>query len=192
MKEPVRLALVRHGETVGNSSIRYHGITDVVLSSLGRAQAHEARALLGETEFDRVVASSLTRAWQTATVLAPEQPILLEEDLREVDFGNWEGLTREEIAARDPVLYAEWQRSLQAFNYPGGEARTDFRSRIEAALQRLLIMEASSLLLVAHKGVIRVLAQALVGRELPPGQPKLGGVLQLERVLGGPWREIAD
>ncbi len=135
MKEPVRIALVRHGETVGNSSIRYHGITDVVLSSLGRAQAHEARALLGETEFDRVVASSLTRAWQTATVLAPEQPILLEADLREVDFGNWEGLTREEIAARDLALYAEWQRRLQAFNYPGGEARTHFRSRIEAALQ---------------------------------------------------------
>jgi broad specificity phosphatase PhoE len=192
MNRPIRLALVRHGETVGNSSIRYHGITDVVLSSLGRAQAHEARARLAQVRFDRVVASSLTRAWQTATVIAPEQPILLEEGLREVDFGRWEGLTREEIAGRDPALYAQWQQSRQGFDYPDGEAGTDFRARIGDALQRLLTMEAPSLLVVAHKGVIGVLFEALMGSELPPGQPELGGVLRLERVPGGVWRTAPD
>ena len=192
MQERVFLTVVRHGETVGESSIRYHGITDVVLSHLGRGQAHEARRVLADQEFDCVIASPLARAWQTATILTPGEAIDLEEDFREVDFGVWEGLTREEIAERDPDLYAEWQRNPQAFSYPGGEARADFRSRIERGLERLLARQASSILLVAHKGVIRVLVAALTRRDLPAGEPELGGVLRLARMPGGEWRLLAD
>ena len=192
MQERVFLAVVRHGETVGESSIRYHGITDVVLSHLGRGQAHEACRVLADQEFDCVIASPLARAWQTATILAPGQEIYLEEDFREVDFGAWEGLTREEIAERDPDLYTEWQRNLQGFSYPGGEARADFRSRIERGLERLLARKSSSILLVAHKGVIRVLVAALTRRDLPAGKPELGGVLRLARAPGGEWGFLAD
>jgi broad specificity phosphatase PhoE len=192
IQEGFSLVVVRHGETVGESSIRYHGITDVVLSHSGRGQAYAARRVLADREFDLVVASPLARAWQTATVLAPDQEIHLEEDFREVDFGLWEGLTREEIAERDPDLYAEWQRNPQAFGYPGGEARAEFRSRIERGLERLLARQGSSTLLVAHKGVIRVLVAALTRRDLPPGEPLLGGVLRLARAPGGEWELLAD
>ena len=70
---PDRLVLVRHGDTVADSSIRYYGATDVVLSRTGRHQAEAAARLIGDEAFDCVVASPLARAWQTATVLAPRQ-----------------------------------------------------------------------------------------------------------------------
>ncbi len=188
MAAEIRLVLVRHGETVGESSIRYNGITDVVLSSQGRQQAEEARlALAGET-FDHLLASPLARAWQTATILSPLQAIEIEEDFREVNFGEWEGLTREEIEARDPALYAEWRRQGRDFNYPGGEARENFRIRVERGLGRLLEANPPSALVVAHKGVIRVLTAALTGEELPSLEPHLGAVIRLDNGAGGDWR----
>jgi broad specificity phosphatase PhoE len=188
MARGIDLVLVRHGETVGESSIRYYGITDVVLSSKGRAQATAAkRALVGES-FECLVASPLCRAWQTATVLYPRQAIELEEDFREVDFGAWEGLTGEEIAARDGALHAEWQRGRPDFVYPGGETREDFRVRVERGLERLLARKAKSALVVAHKGVIRILVAVLSGEQLPSAEPALGAVLRLSPVPGGSWR----
>ncbi|MCS5637965.1 MAG: histidine phosphatase family protein [Myxococcota bacterium] len=185
---PVRLVLVRHGDTVADSSVRYYGATDVVLSRAGRRQAERARRVIGDEAFGLVVASPLARAWQTATVLAPGQPIRLEEGFREVNFGEWEGLTREEIEARDPALFARWQQDLPDFDYPGGEARASFRSRIEAGLGRLLVLEAESALVVAHKGVIRTLLEALTGQRPAEGQPELGGIFFLDSAPGGSWR----
>jgi len=188
---PDRLVLVRHGDTVADSSIRYYGATDVVLSRTGRHQAEGAARLIGDEAFDCVVASPLARAWQTATVLAPGRPIQLEEGFREVDFGEWEGLTREEIEARDPALFARWQRDLAGFDYPGGEARANFRARIEAGLERLLALEAGNVLVVAHKGVIRTLMESLTGERPAEGEPQLGGVFFLGRAGGDAWRRVS-
>ena len=132
-----RLILVRHGETEGQSSIRYSGATDIPLSELGREQVRRARALVASQDFEVVWASSLSRAAESARILVPGQTIRLEADFREVHFGRWEGLTREEIAARDPELFAVWQRDLAGFDYPGGERRSDFRVRIARGLGRL-------------------------------------------------------
>ena len=187
---PVRLVLVRHGDTVADSSIRYYGATDVVLSRAGRHQAERAAGLIGDEVFGCVVASPLARAWQTATVLAPRQPIQLEEGFREVNFGDWEGLTREEIEDRDPALFARWQRDIPEFDYPGGEARASFRARIEAGLERLLALEAESVLVVAHKGVIRTLVERLTGQRPAQGEPELGGVFFLACASSGAWRRV--
>ncbi len=186
-----RLVIVRHGETVGESSIRYHGINDVELSDLGRVQAEEARLSLLDDSFDELVASPLVRASETAALIAPGKSVHIETDFREVNFGRWEGLTREEIAVLDPELHDEWQRNPQVFGYPGGESRHEFRARVERGLGRLLAGDARSVLLVAHKGVIRILVGALLGAELEPGEPQLGAVLRLAARAGGGWRLVA-
>ena len=82
-----------------------------------------------------VVASPLGRAWKAATIVAPGLPVRLEPGFREIDFGRWEGLTREEIEARDPVLYRDWQAGTPGFEFPGGERRASFRTRIRIALE---------------------------------------------------------
>lgn len=181
-----RVVLIRHGDTVGESRIRFHGATDVALSSDGRAQAAAARLLVPGVRWDRIVSSTLIRAWQSALIVARGRPITLEHDFREIDFGRWEGLTREEIAARDPILYEDWQNAGSAFDFPQGERRSDFRARVERGLERLMIRgDTESAIVVAHKGVVRTIAEALTGDTLEPDHPPLGGVVRVTRAADG-------
>lgn len=182
-----RLILVRHGETMGQSSIRYYGATDVPLSDLGRHQARAARARIPGETFDAVWASSLSRAWESAQIIAPRHPVRVEFDFREIDFGRWEGLTREEIAEVDPALHADWQAGRPGFEFPEGETRPAFRARIERGLERLLASQVQSALVVAHKGVVRTLLELVSGLTLPNEVPDLGGVIHLSRDASGSW-----
>lgn len=182
-----RLIFVRHGETTGESSIRYHGATDVPLSFVGREQARlSATRIPGET-FEAVWSSSLSRAWQAARIIAPRHPIRLEHDFREIHFGRWEGLTRDEIAALDPELHEAWQAGRPGFEFPAGESRAAFRARIERGLIRLRESGVRSALVVAHKGVVRTLVELVVGQTLPPEAPELGGVVHAFRDGAGRW-----
>jgi len=182
-----RLILVRHGETEGQSSIRYYGATDVPLSDLGRAQARAARERIPGETFEAVWASSLSRAWESARIIAPRHPVRIEWDFREIDFGRWEGLTREEIEVEDPDLHADWQAQKPGFEFPDGEPRPEFRRRIERGLVRLRASGAQSALVVAHKGVVRTLLELVSGHTLGPDHPELGGVIHVSRTASGVW-----
>lgn len=183
-----RIVLVRHGETDGESSVRFHGSGDVPLSDSGRAQMREASRALAREVFDLVVASPLARAWQSARILSGGAPVRLEGDFREIDFGRWEGLTKEEIELADPVLYREWQARVAGFEFPGGEARADFRARVLRGLESLEQSGARSALVVAHKGVVRTVVEKLGGAPLEDGQPPLAGAVGLSRGSDGIWR----
>jgi broad specificity phosphatase PhoE len=183
MDEPARLVLVRHGETVGNSSIRYHGRTDVALSDLGRRQICAARDLL---ESDRsigslgaVFTSPLIRARESARIIAGGEiaPTIIDE-FAEVDFGLFEGLTAEEIRARYPAEFQQWNKDRLAadFVYPEGESRAAFVERVVRGGGRMLAGwnqiranrdDAATALLVAHRGVIRALIREFAGIDTP-------------------------
>lgn len=182
-----RILLVRHGETEGESSIRYHGATDVALSEHGREQMRRVRRSLPDEAIDAVVASPLARAWEGARIVWPGAPVLLEEAFREVDFGRWEGLTAEEIEALDPPLYREWREAAGDFRFPGGERRSDFRARVVTGLERLLARRFRSPLVVAHKGVVRTITEHLTGEALPDPDPELGSLVRLSRIGDGRW-----
>jgi broad specificity phosphatase PhoE len=181
------LLLVRHGETVGNSSVRFHGRGDVELSEHGRAQLRDVRDALGGQWFDLVVSSPLRRSWEGARILSGGAPVRVEDGLREIDFGRWEGLTAEEIEASDPTLYREWQEGAPGFVFPGGEPRKDFEERVHRALDRLQASGARSALMVLHKGPIRAIGARLLGEPLPKGEPGLGGTVQLTRTAADRW-----
>lgn len=186
-----RIVLIRHGETVGESSIRFHGAGDVALSTTGRLQAEAARRAIPGDGYDRIVASTRMRAWQTALIVARRRPVQLEHDFREIDFGRWEGLTREEIAERDPILYEDWQRGVAGFAFPEGEERAAFRARVERGLERLMSRgDTEAPIVVAHKGVVRTLAEALTGDVLERDAPPLGGLLCVTRASDGRWRIV--
>jgi broad specificity phosphatase PhoE len=162
---PQRLVLVRHGETAGQSSVRYYGATDVPLSALGEAQMQRAGAALAAERFDAVYSSRLRRARLGAALVAgasvEPRPLAA---LDEVDFGRWEGWTREEIAARDPDAFRRWEADPEHFVYPGGECRQAFQRRVSAGLDALLARaRGQRLLLVVHRGVIAVALAELLG-----------------------------
>ena len=182
-----RLILVRHGETAGQSSIRYYGVTDVPLSEVGRAQMRSARDRIPGRTFDVVWASTLCRSWESARIVAPDLPVHLEADFREIDFGDWEGLTKQEIALRDPAGFARWQAEGLEFTFPGGETRAEFRARVGRGLDRLLASGAESALVTVHKGVVRTLLELVSGHTLAPAEPDLGGVVEASMDPAGRW-----
>ena len=182
-----QILLVRHGETDGASSIRYFGSTDIELSPEGREQMVRVSASLAARRVDLWLASNLRRSWVAAGIVSRGVPVRIDPDLREIHFGQWEGLSRAEIEARDPVLFQDWQAGAEAFEYPGGEARGAFRARVRRALERILASSGSTAVGVLHKGVIREMARQLTGEVLPKEEPALGGLVVLTRIAGGAW-----
>ena len=139
------LVLVRHGETVGKSSIRYFGRTDVEQSELGRAQMRAAASWLaartGITSFAPVFASPLKRASEGARIIGGAMSALVTiDEFVEVDFGLFEGLTADEIRERHPIEFARWNdnRLADGYAYPGGESRAAFTARVERGVERML------------------------------------------------------
>jgi broad specificity phosphatase PhoE len=170
-----RLILVRHGETEGESSIRYHGHTDVALSELGRAQMRLAgRAIKTHRRantFARVFSSPLVRASEGAQIVAGHSaPIVTIDEFAEVHFGLFEGLTADEIRERYPDEFARWNddRLAPTYTYPAGESRAAFANRVEHGLERMLTLwtpRDDDALLIAHRGVIRAIVRKLTNRE---------------------------
>jgi broad specificity phosphatase PhoE len=171
------LIMVRHGETVGESSVRYHGRSDVRLSPFGRAQMRAAARFLAQEQFVRVFSSPLKRATESAHLIAGKSAVITTiADFVEIDFGLFEGLMADEIRARYPDHFAHWEehRFEPTYAYPLGESRAAFNARVSRGLKRMLqewqesagdAMLRGSALLTAHRGVIRAVARCLAGVE---------------------------
>jgi broad specificity phosphatase PhoE len=193
----MRLVLVRHGETDGQSSIRYYGATDVPLSDSGRAQMRLAAAALAGERFDAVYASELARSREGARLVARGGPVIPVPGFNEINFGAWEGLTEEEIAVRDPERHRLWRTRLSQrgdFRYPQGDSTAAFQHRIAAALRQVLATAPTgSLLFVLHKGVIRsILAELLRLDELARSRLAVDlASIHIVSETGGAWRAEA-
>ncbi|MDI6827559.1 MAG: alpha-ribazole phosphatase [Armatimonadota bacterium] len=128
----MRIILVRHGETIYNLERRYQGHTDVELTELGRKQALRTAERLSKEHISAIYSSDLIRANETAKLIAKFHNLSVQTDkrLRECAFGDWEGLTVDEIRERYPELYANYQRDSVQHRAPNGE-------RLESLLERV-------------------------------------------------------
>jgi 2,3-bisphosphoglycerate-dependent phosphoglycerate mutase len=148
------LLLVRHGETDWNADGRLQGHTDRPLSDYGRRQAAQlADALEGE-RFDAIYASDLARARETAEIVAERLrlPVVLDPDLREKDWGNWEGLTSTERLGVELV----------------GETTAQHQERMLAALERIAALHPQGrVLVVTHGGSMRRVQTVALGFAMP-------------------------
>jgi ribonuclease H / adenosylcobalamin/alpha-ribazole phosphatase len=137
------VVLLRHGDTRLTPERRFSGTGsgDPGLSPDGRDQAGRAArgAVLRSTAFATVLCSPLRRCRETAAIVAAELglPVAVEDDLREADFGAWEGLTFAEVERRHPVDLAAWQRSADVAPTGSTESFRDVFDRVAGALERL-------------------------------------------------------
>ncbi len=160
-----RITFVRHGETAGQSSIRYHGVNDVLLSPTGQEQMRRVGNALADVGFDRIFSSALSRARDSARIIVAHPPAVSVAELNEINFGRWEGLTKEEISALDPDLYERWRAEPSRFTYPDGDNRVEFGERIAAGLSQLTTEHPpGEWLMVLHRGVIASAIDHFLGR----------------------------
>jgi broad specificity phosphatase PhoE len=137
----VKLILVRHAEPAAGVRGRCYGTLDVELSERGRKQAGALAATLRDERVDLVVSSPRRRALQTAAALG--RPVDVDERLCELDFGDFEGRTYDELEREEPELFRRWMSSPTTVRFPNGESYADLRARARSAV------------VVTHGGVIR-------------------------------------
>jgi len=161
-----RLLLVRHGDTELNSAERYWGRSDVKLSAAGIRQAERLRGRLAVEKIDAVYSSNLERALVTAEIIASSHQlaVITCAELREVNFGQLEGLNFSEISRLYPEVAKLWAERSTKLKYPGGESLVEFNTRVSKFLSRLdKHTVGETILIVAHAGVLRTLVCQLLG-----------------------------
>ncbi|HET7473425.1 MAG TPA: histidine phosphatase family protein [Candidatus Limnocylindrales bacterium] len=169
MTEPssVRIVLARHGETEWSALGRHTGRTDIPLTDAGRDQARRLGRALAGRSFARVLSSPLARAADTARLAGFGDQVAFDDDLREWDYGVYEGRTRVEIAAEEPG-WTVWTRPIR-----GGESLEELGARADRVIGRLLPLRGD-VLVFSHGHFLRVLASRWIG-----AQPALAGHLEL-------------
>lgn len=186
------ITLVRHGETVGESSIRYHGRNDVPLNDVGIEQMRRVGEALRQRRFDHVYTSTLSRSVVAADLIAPGVPRTAVSGFDEINFGDWEGLTAAEIEARDAALFRQWRADHAAFTFPGGDSVIGFRRRVAGSFGALRPTLPEHTLIVVHKGVIAAILADLLGESPDAHLPwpiDLGSIHHAER-RGAAWQLI--
>lgn len=158
--------LLRHGDTRLSPEHRFSGLSDEPLSADGARQVSAAAHRLAcGTRVDAIVSSPLARAAGTASIVADFLGLLpsTDEDLRETDFGEWEGFTLAEIQKRWPETVAAWQRDPRQAP-PGGESFADTACRVNRACERILRdYRGQTVLLVSHITPIKILLCRALG-----------------------------
>ena len=158
--EPTITVLLRHGDTRLSPEHRFSGLCDLPLSANGTRQAQAAAGRLAAgARIDAVVSSPLQRAAATAAIAAGELGLtsVTDDDLRETDFGEWEGFTLAEIQQRWPAAVAAWRHNPEQAP-PGGESFADTAHRVHRACDRLLReYGGQTVLVVSHITPIKIL-----------------------------------
>ena len=134
------LILTRHGQATADD-LMLGGQLDLPLTADGRAEAEALARRLAGVRIDRIISSPMLRALETAQTIATGRPVEVDERLRELDYGRWEGLTAVEVDAHDPELRARWEDDPAATHSPGGECGNDVAARTRSFLTDLLAAE---------------------------------------------------
>jgi alpha-ribazole phosphatase/probable phosphoglycerate mutase len=159
------LLFIRHAET--DMSGTFCGHSDPPINERGRTQVQRLLASLASEAIDEIYSSDLRRAMDTATALAEAFaiPCIVLPELREIDFGEWEGMTWAEIENRDAAYAQHWLASFPAMPAPRGEAFADFEHRVLQQVDLLLrIVHDRRIAVVTHAGVMRVVLCNRMGR----------------------------
>jgi alpha-ribazole phosphatase len=154
----VKLFLIRHGQTSWNEEGRYQGDQDIVLNRVGIKQAKLAAKYLSKVEFINIYSSPLKRTLYTAETIKGKRDIKIKirEDLKEMNFGKWEGLKFQDINDKYHNDYHKWLEDPYNNRPTGGENFKEITKRTTAAINRIVSenTDGSSVAVVAHGGVI--------------------------------------
>ncbi len=159
------LLFIRHAET--DMAGTFCGHSDPPINAAGQQQVTQMISTLTSENFDEIYSSDLRRAVDTANLLSQTfaAPITTTRTLREIHFGDWEGLRWDEIERRDPHYAHRWMQAFPDLPAPNGESLAAFKDRVLLQVNLLLpLAKAKRIAVVAHGGVMREVLRSLLGR----------------------------
>lgn len=160
------ILLLRHGQSVANVEHFFAGQTDIPLTELGRKQARLAAGAMKKIHIDKIFASPLSRAVETAEPFAEHRGLDVNIDSRFIEWhaGKWEGINFDDIKTAFPEEYYYWKNDISHLHMPGGEDAHTVRERMGKALDSLAEANPGLTLLVAcHGGVIKTVPSYYAG-----------------------------
>lgn len=164
-----KIIFVRHGQTEWNVLGRYQGQTDVALSPLGIEQAEKLAAHFQVDKIEAVYSSDLARAMKTASCVADRFGLTVEPrpELRELNFGDWEGLTYDEIVAKWPDALENFFQHPDVLEIPHGESFPKLRERALACVEEIVARHPDQTVAVfAHGAILRTILTAALHMDL--------------------------
>lgn len=154
----MKLILIRHGQTSFNAKKRYVGHTDCPLNKEGVRQAGKTARHLKSQRFHKIYSSDLRRARDFARIIFKDTPVSQTKQLREINFGSFEGLTHTQITTKHPVFYASWLKKPQAVKFPKGESLSDLKKRVEKCIKHIYTKnKGKAIAVISHAGPIKVI-----------------------------------
>lgn len=156
-----KITWIRHGQSTWNAQGIWQGHTDVPLSELGRDQAAALGRRLGSQRFDAVYSSDLARSRQTCELALPDADMILDERLREIHFGVYEGKSRETLTTEEAAAVKTWWVEPYVEKLRGGESMTCLNTRVSEFLAEL--PAECEVAIFTHGGVIRNALWQVVG-----------------------------
>lgn len=167
MEEFTRIYLIRHGQVKGYEEIRVYGHTDVELTDVGILQMEALSERLRYAPISAIYTSDLERAHIGAKIIARyhDVPIHVRESLREIYFGDWEGMPLNEIERLFPEELKKREQDLENYKSPGnGETLNECAQRVNATLKEIIDTHAGEhVAIIAHGGVNRVIICSVLG-----------------------------
>jgi broad specificity phosphatase PhoE len=163
----MELILVRHGETLFNKERKVQGIADIELNDTGLRQAHQLALSLKDHEIHQIYSSPLRRAYQTAEAINQfhDVPINRRSGLMEMDVGDFEGLSFQELRANEKDFLQRWIADPAMTKMPNGESIIELQERAWNVIEDIII-QAENALVVSHNFTIAAILCKIKGVDL--------------------------
>ena len=161
--------MVRHGQTASSRENRFSGSSDPPLTAVGEVMAQAFAHAYASLKWDAIYTSPMQRTRQTADALCRLTGVqaTIEDGLKEVDYGEWEGLRQEEVKERWPEAFEYWADDVASRGTPGGETAFHVAARAMRVVDGIRSRhERGNVLLVSHKATLRVITCALLGLDV--------------------------
>ncbi|MGD2149511.1 MAG: histidine phosphatase family protein [Desulfobacterales bacterium] len=163
-----KVYLVRHGQTAWNLEEVFRGRMDIPLDDTGKKEVHLAGEALIDETIHAIYSSPLSRSMETAENIAKFQNIEVTplESIIDISYGDWEGVSLDDVRKKYPDLYTLWLREPHKVNFPNGESLEQVRTRTMAAINKLIEKHQNeTIALVAHRVPNKVICCSLLGIE---------------------------
>ena len=165
----MNLYMVRHGQTASSRENRFNGSSDAPLTAVGEAMAQAFALAYGSLTWDAIYTSPMLRSRQTADALCRLAGVQanVEDGLKEMDYGEWEGLRQDEVKQRWPEAFEYWADDVASRGTPGGETAFHVAARAMRVVEAIRSRhQQGNVLLVSHKATLRVITCALLGLDV--------------------------
>ena len=165
-----RLFLIRHGDTIDEETKKiYKGTIDIPLSAKGITRLKKVSRFLLSYPMDVLYTSTLSRCIESASLIAGsrDMPVYRQSALGEICFGEWEGLSFDEIGKEYPRLFAQWLKNPVDYTPPSGEPLLDAQERIMETFNGIVEKEKGrTITIVSHAGVLKIVLSTLLSLDL--------------------------